>query len=59
MLNADLIRGAAAAGMYCGLETRTIYNMVENGSIPHTRKGRMLFFLKSELDACFRSPTNH
>lgn len=55
MLNADLIQGAAAAGAYCGLARRTIYHMVERGDLPVIRKGRTMFFRKSELEAAFRS----
>ncbi|MEJ6594677.1 helix-turn-helix domain-containing protein [Parasphingorhabdus sp.] len=55
MLNADLIHGAAAAAAYCGLPRRTIYHMAGNGSLPYIRKGRKLFFRKSELESAFRS----
>lgn len=55
MLNADLIDGAAAAANYCGLPRRVIYHLVENGELPAIRKGRKLFFRKSELEAAFRS----
>lgn len=55
MLNADLIQGAADAAAYCGLTRRTIYHMVERGDLPVIRKGRTMFFRKSELEAAFRS----
>lgn len=55
MLNADLISGAADAAAYCGISRRTVYNLVENGRLPVIRKGRKLFFRKSELEAAFRS----
>lgn len=55
MLNADLIEGAASAAKYCGVSRRTIYNLVENGSLPAIRKGRKLFFRKSEIEAAFSS----
>lgn len=55
MLNADLIHGAAEAAAYCGLTRRTIYHMVEQGKLPVIRKGRTMFFRKSELEAAFRS----
>lgn len=55
MLNADLIHGAKAAANYCGLPARTIYHLVEKGELPVIRKGRVLFFRKSELEAAFRS----
>jgi excisionase family DNA binding protein len=55
MLNADLIHGAASAAEYTGLTERTIYHLVETQQIPVIRKGRSLFFRKSELEAAFRS----
>lgn len=55
MLNADLICGATAAARYTGLTARQIYHMVECGNLPAVRKGRLLFFRKSELEAAFRS----
>ncbi|VWX52976.1 helix-turn-helix domain-containing protein [Novosphingobium sp. 9U] len=55
MLNADLIHGAAAAAAYCGLTRRTIYHMVDRGELPVIRKGRIMFFRKSELDRAFSS----
>jgi len=55
-LKDDLIKGAKAAGEYCGLPARTIYHMVEKGHLPAIKLGaRQLFFRKSELDAAFRS----
>jgi excisionase family DNA binding protein len=55
MLNSDLIHGAAAAAAYCGLNRRTIYHMVDRGDLPVIRKGRTMFFRKSELDKAFTS----
>ena len=55
MLNQDLIHGAKAAAAYCGLPPRVIYHLVEKGELPAIRKGRTLFFRRSELDASFRS----
>jgi excisionase family DNA binding protein len=55
MLNCDLITGAEAAASYCGLSRRAIYHMVEAGELPVIRKGRKLFFRKSELEAAFSS----
>lgn len=55
MLNADLIHGARAAADYCGLAPRAIYHLVEKGELPVIRKGRSLFFRKSELEDAFRS----
>tara|TARA_Y100000815_G_scaffold251807_1_gene255530 strand:- start:181 stop:360 length:180 start_codon:yes stop_codon:yes gene_type:complete len=55
MLSTDLIKGAKAAASYCGLQPRSIYHMVETGTLPVIRKNRTLFFRKSELEAAFRS----
>lgn len=55
MLNEDLIAGAKAAAEYCGLTPRQFYHMVYRGDLPVIRKGRAMFFRKSELDAAFRS----
>lgn len=55
MLNSDLISGAIAAAAYCGLTPREIYHLTENGRLPVIKKGRKLFFKKSELEAAFRS----
>ncbi len=55
MLSADLLSGAKAAADYIGEKPRTIYHMAEAGLIPVIRKGRKLYFRKSELEAAFRS----
>ncbi|MYL97237.1 helix-turn-helix domain-containing protein [Novosphingobium sp. FGD1] len=55
MLNADLIAGASAAASYAGLTPRAIYHLVERGHLPVIRKGKRLYFRKSELEAAFRS----
>lgn len=55
MLSDDLIDGAAKAARYTGLSQRAIYHMVEAGLLPVIRKGRRLYFRKSELEAAFRS----
>lgn len=54
-LRDDLLHGAKAAADYTGLTPRAIYHMVENGTIPHVRKGASIFFRKSQLDEAFRS----
>ncbi len=54
-LRDDLIKGTTAAAAYCGLDPRTIYHLVEIGELPAMKKGKVLFFRKSELDAAFRS----
>ncbi|MCO5794015.1 MAG: helix-turn-helix domain-containing protein [Blastomonas sp.] len=55
MLNNDLIRGAKAAADYIGETPRAVYHMAETGTLPVIRKGRKLYFRKSELEAAFRS----
>ena len=55
MLSADLINGAAAAAAYTGLPQRTIYHLVETGQLPAIRKGRRLYFRKTELEQSFSS----
>ncbi len=55
MLNTDLLSGAKAAAEYIGESPRAVYHMVENGLLPCIRKGRKLYFRKSELEAAFRS----
>lgn len=49
----DLIVGADAAANYLGLPRRTVYRLADAGYIPVTRKGRRLYFRKSELDRAF------
>lgn len=53
MLNEDLIKGANAAAEFCGLDVRTVYHLVEIGELPATKKGKTLYFLKSELKRAF------
>ena len=60
----DLLKGAEAAAEYLGINARTVYRMAETNEIPVIRKGGLLFFRKSELDASFLSdfdlsPPNH
>ena len=55
MLASDLLAGATAAANYAGLPARAIYHLVETGHLPVIRKGRRLYFRKSELDAAFTS----
>lgn len=57
MLNGDLIKGATAAAAFCGLDARTIYHLVEIGQLPAIKKGKGLFFRKSELERAFTSET--
>jgi len=55
MLSDDLLSGAKAAAAYLGETPRAVYHMTENGQLPCIRKGRKLYFRKSELEAAFRS----
>lgn len=55
MLSDDLLNGAKAAAEYIGETQRAVYNMAEKGHLPCTKKGRKLYFRKSELDAAFRA----
>lgn len=57
MLSDDLLNGAKAAAEYIGETQRAVYNMAEKGHLPCTRKGRKLYFRKSELDRAFSSNT--
>ena len=54
-LRDDLIKGTSAAAAHCGLDARTVYHLVEIGELPAIKKGKVLYFRKSELDAAFRS----
>jgi excisionase family DNA binding protein len=54
-LKNDLLSGAAAAAAYIGVDRRSVYRMAEQGLLPVTRKGRRLFFRKSELNVAFAS----
>lgn len=57
MLSADLLCGAEAAANYIGETRRAIYHMADRGLLPVIRKGRKLYFRKSELEASFKSDT--
>lgn len=54
-MNSDLLPGAARAAAYTGLPRRVIYRMTEQGHLPVTRKGRRLFYRKTELDEAFKA----
>lgn len=53
MLSDDLIAGAKGAAEFTGLTERAIYHMAETGQLPVIRKGRRIYFRKSELDRAF------
>jgi hypothetical protein len=51
----DLVAGADAAASFAGLTPRAVYHLVEAGQLPVIRKGRRLYFRKSELLRAFSS----
>lgn len=53
MLSEDLIQGAREAAKFTGLTERTIYHLTEKGEIPVIRKGRILFYRKTDLEKSF------
>lgn len=55
MLSDDLLPGANAAAAFIGVTPRAVYHLVEAGHLPAIRKGKRLYFRKSELEAAFRS----
>lgn len=57
MLGDDLIRGAQAASEFMGgvLSATQVYRLSAEGKLPCIRKGRSLYFRKSELEDAFRS----
>ncbi|HEX8583111.1 MAG TPA: helix-turn-helix domain-containing protein [Allosphingosinicella sp.] len=54
-MNHDLIEGAARAASFTGLSRRKIYRLAEQGHVPVVRKGRRLYFRKSELERAFQT----
>jgi excisionase family DNA binding protein len=53
-LSEDLLEGAAAAAGFIGIKARTVYRMTESGELPVIRKGRKLFYRKSDLERAFQ-----
>ena len=55
MLSHDLLKGATKAAEYLGphFTARAVYHMAENGQLPVIKKGRTLFFRKSDLERAF------
>ncbi|MXO97236.1 helix-turn-helix domain-containing protein [Erythrobacter aquimaris] len=58
-LQNDLLDGADSAAEFTGLTRRKIYRLVDEGRIPHTRKGRRLYFRRSELERAFTAKSEH
>ena len=54
-MNSDLIAGADKAAAFMGLSRRKVYRLAELGHLPVIRKGRRLYFRKSELEHAFRA----
>jgi hypothetical protein len=54
-LSEDLLEGASAAAAFLGLGPRAVYRMTESKQLPVIRKGRKLFYRKSDLEAAFQS----
>lgn len=52
-MHTDLMVGAESAASYTGLSRRTVYRLVDEGRLPVVRKGRRLYFRRSELDRTF------
>ncbi len=57
MLGDDLIKGAKGveADTNGVITQRQVYHLVESGHLPVIRKGRIMYFRRSELEAAFRS----
>ena len=57
MLLGDLIKGAKGVESETAgrIKARQIYHMVEAGHLPVIRKGRSMYFRRSEIEAAFRS----
>jgi DNA-binding transcriptional regulator PaaX len=53
-LSHDLLEGAAAAAAYLGFKNyRAVYRLTAAGDLPVIRKGRKLFYRKSDLERAF------
>ncbi len=55
MLADDLLPGATAAAAFIGVTPRAVYHLVEAGHLPAIKKGKRLYFRKSELELAFTS----
>jgi len=55
VLASDLLQGASAAAAFIGVTPRSVYHLVESGHLPVIRKGKRLYFRKSELEVAFSS----
>lgn len=50
----ELLKGATEMGQFLGLHKKTIYHMIEQGTLKVTRKGRRLYVMKADLLEQFR-----
>lgn len=57
MLGNDLIKGAKGVEADTNgiITARQVYHLVERGLIPVIRKGRTMYFRRSELEEAFRT----
>ena len=55
MLVEDLLPDAASAAAFIGVSRRRVFQLVASGHIPAVRKGRRLYFRRSELERAFSS----
>lgn len=55
IMSLDLIPGALGAAEYLGISRSQVYHLVNQGHLPAIKKGRSLYFRKSELEAAFQS----
>ena len=51
----DLLPGANAAAAFIGVTPRAVYHLVEAGHLPAIKKGKRLYFRKSEVERAFSS----
>lgn len=54
-LSDDLLKGADEAAAFLGITPRAVYNLVYSEAVPFIRKGKSLYFRKSELEKSFVS----
>lgn len=56
-LSDDLLEGAEEAAKFLQLRggRRAVYRLTEGGHLPVTRKGRKLFYRKSDLERAFQA----
>jgi len=50
----ELLKGATEMGEFLGLHKKTIYHMIDQGTLKVARKGRRLYITKTDLLEQFR-----